>query len=154
MQPRRCPLQRSEVFREALRWNETPFLHQHRILGHGVDCWNLIRAPGEACGVLSIDEELFAPFAAYGLQPSPRQVLGVLSTFLRPVTGEPMLADVACIAWRPNLPMHMAILGEHEGRPTLLHASSKFGKVVHHGFVAEWPRLVHSWWRYPGLADG
>lgn len=114
----------------------------------------MIREPGRALEVLDYSEERMAPFAAYGEQPSPRIVTGVLETFLLPVGDEPRTADVACLQWRDGLPMHMAILGDFEGRPTLLHCLKRFGGVTEHGFTQEWPGLVHSWWRYPGLADG
>lgn len=145
-------MQRLDLIIEARRWLGTPVRHQHAILGHGADCWAVVKEPGLACGVLDYDDDRMAPFAAYGEQPSPRIVLGVLETFLLPVTGEPETADVACIAWRPGLPMHMAILGDFQGRKTLIHALRNKHQVVEHGFSAEWPGLVHSWWRYPGFA--
>jgi hypothetical protein len=145
---------REQIIERARTWVETPVLHQHAILGFGVDCWNLVKAVGEAEAVLQVDAELWAPFAGYGREPSPRIVMGVATTFLRPVEdGEQMAADIACIAWRPNLPMHFAILAAHKGRPTLIHAWKTVEKVCEHGFEQEWPGLVHSWWRYPGLAD-
>jgi len=142
---------REALIAEARRWVRTPHRHQHEIMGHGADCWTTVKASGVACGVLPFSDERFAPFAAYSEQPSPRTVLGVLREFFLPVEGDPLLADVACIAWRPGLPMHLAILGDWKGRPTLIHCLKR--EVVEHGFSYEWPGRVHSWWRYPGLAD-
>lgn len=145
--PRR---KREEIVEEARRWIGTPYLHQHKVFGFGVDCLNLPRAVGEACGVLVVNEKRFAPLAAYSDQPSPRTVEAV-SRCLFKRTTRPLLGDIARIAWRPGLPMHFAILGEFRGRPTLIHALATKGGVVEHGFVAEWPGLVDSWWRFPGL---
>lgn len=154
---------RDEVQAAARRWKGTPVLHQHAIQGFGVDCWKLIEATGTETGVLTMDAELWAPFASYGRQPSPRLVMGCAEAFLRPTT-EPLPADIALIAWREGLPMHFALLAEFRGRQTLIHAlggswetsrvlatGEMADKVVEHGFTAEWPSLVHSWWRYPGL---
>jgi hypothetical protein len=145
---------RSDICAYAARWEHTPFLHQHAIIGFGVDCWNLPRAVGEHEGVLSIDPDLWAPFSRYVEQPSPRTVRSAIETFYKPVaTGDQRPADIALIAWRPGIAIHLAILSEHGGRPTLIHAWAAKRKVVHHGFTAEWPGLVDSWWRYPGLDD-
>jgi hypothetical protein len=138
------------VLEEARRWLRTPVRHQHAILGHGVDCWNHIRAVGEACDVLTVRPNAWEPFAAYGEQPSPRLVMGVAETFLRP-QPKPRVGDIALIEWRPGLTMHFAILGQYRDRLTLVHAYKPRREVVEHGFVAEWPGLVHSWWRYPRL---
>jgi hypothetical protein len=139
---------------EARCWLGTPHRHQHAILGHGADCWTTVCEPGRTLGLLDYSAERMAPYEAYGEQPSPRVVIGILNTFLRPIEGEARTADVACLQWREGLPMHMAILGEFRGRPTLIHCLKRLGGVVEHGFTQEWPQLVHSWWRYPGLADG
>ena len=34
----------------------------------------------------------------------------------------------------------------------MIRALQTFGEVVEHGFVAEWPGRVNSWWRYPGIS--
>ncbi len=142
-----------QLLAQARLWIGTPVRHQHAIIGFGVDCWHLVREVGTACGVLDYDDTLFDPFRAYGEQPSPRLVLGACRTFLASLEpGQQQVGDVACIAWRSGLPMHLAILGEYRSRPTLVHAHGARGRVVEHGFTAEWPRLVDSWWRYPGAA--
>jgi hypothetical protein len=50
--------------------------------------------------------------------------------------------------------MHLAILADAKGRATMIHALGDIGRVVEHGFTAEWPGRVESWWRYPGLVAG
>lgn len=150
---------RNDVQAEARRWIGTPVIHQHQLLGVGVDCWGHVRATGEGAGVLTVDAARWAQFAGYSRQPSPKVVLGVCRAFLKPrqvAMGLP--GDIACIAWRTGLPMHLAILGEFRGRATLIHADARrvdrqhpTGQVVEHGFTQEWPGLVHSWWRFPGV---
>lgn len=150
---------RTEIQTEARRWLGTPVIHQHRLQGVGVDCWGHISGVGLALGLMTVDPGKWAPFAGYGRQPSPRLVLGICRAFLKPrqvKVGLP--GDIACIAWRDGLPMHLAILGEHSGRLTLIHADARrvdrthpTGQVVEHGFSQEWPSLVDSWWRFPGV---
>jgi hypothetical protein len=153
---------RNEVLIEARRWLGTPLRHQHALLGFGVDCWGLVRAVGEACNVLTISDEAWAPYQGYGPQPSPRMVKRGAEEFLAPLEGEPRVGDIACLAWREGLPMHFAIRGEFNGRPTLIHvlgdrnarqtvSRAPAATVKEHGFTQEWPTLVDSWWSYPGL---
>lgn len=131
----------------------TPYVHQHRTLGVGVDCIGLIWAVGEAVGVLSVDPAKVKRFLGYTRMPNPRRMREALETFFVPVTAEYEPGDVAWLAWDRDhaVPQHTAILGEHRQRPTLIHAFAPAGKCVEHGFTGEWPQLVTSWWRYPGL---
>ena len=139
---------------EARSWVGVPFLHQGRSRA-GVDCAGLVIAVGEATGTLSIGDEAWRPYSAYGRQPSPKRMGQALAEFLRPVTPEEaMVGDVAWIAWREPLAMHLAILAEHNGRRTLIHALERERRVVEHGFTAEWPALVKAWFRYPGSGKG
>ncbi len=85
------------------------------------------------------------------MSPSPRKMGKALGLFMRPIE-RPRLGDVAWIAWRRNLPQHLAILSEHEGRDTLIHALRGAGGVKEHGLVDETRNLIVSWWRYPGLS--
>lgn len=134
----------------AKEWVGTPYVHHHAEKGRACDCRGLITGVGQEAGVLVVDPAKWAPFEGYSAQPRPRTVLHFAMTFLVRVRRAPVLGDLVLIAWRPGLAMHFAIVSEHKGRPTLIHALEKFGKVVEHGFVAEWPGLVHSVWTFPG----
>lgn len=138
---------------EARRWINTPYRHQHRLLGHGVDCIGLVWGVGEACGILPVDPVLARPFLAYSRSPNPTRMRKAMETFFHRVEGEPLPGDIPFMAWdrEREIPQHLGILAEWRGQLTLIHAASNNGKVVEHGFLAEWPDLVESYWRYPGL---
>jgi cell wall-associated NlpC family hydrolase len=146
-------LLRAMVVEEARSWAGTPFRHQARVKGVGVDCAQLVIAVGEAAGVMRIDPAAWRPWAAYGRAPNPRRMRQCLETFMIEVTDDGVWrpGDVMWCEWRDDLPMHLAILADHKGRLTMIHALSDVGKVVEHGFTAEWPARATSWWRYPGL---
>lgn len=143
---------RAEILAEARTWLGTPKIHQHALKGFGVDCWGLVRATGEACQVLTVDPEAWEHFQGYGEVPSPRLVLGCANTFLVPIQ-EPGVGDIALLQWRDGLPMHFSLVGEFRGRRTLIHpiGNGRRASCVEHGFTAEWPGLLHSWWSFPGL---
>lgn len=145
--------QRAAVLEEARLWLGTPYKHQHMLRGVGVDCIGLVWGVGEGAGVLTVDRAVAAQFMGYSRTPNPRRMKLALETFFVPAGDDVLPGDFAWIAWDAarNLPQHLAILGEKRGKPTLIHADSVQGKCIEHGFTMEWPGLVRSWWRYPGV---
>lgn len=146
---------REAVLIEAGEWVGTPYRHQHRAKGLAVDCIGLIWGVGEAAGVLDVDMGKAQQFLGYTRLPNPRRMLEALETFFVAAPADVQPGDFAWLAWDAarNLPQHLAILGQWRDQPTLIHADSVQGKVVQHGFTMEWPGLVKSWWRFPGLAE-
>lgn len=152
---------RDAVVIAARQWIDTPYQHQARVMGRGVDCVGLIIAAGLAAGVMEWTEEAFAPWRGYGRLPNPAKMREGMERFLTPIPDGtlPMIGDVAWFRWREGLPMHLGILACHErpeaGLPprlTIIHATQNVGRVVEHAFAGEWPERVDSWWSYPVLA--
>lgn len=142
------------VIAEARTWLGTPFHHQASLKGVGCDCAGLIRGVGHACGILPGYRERWRRHGNYGRLPNPRRMEAALRAFMREVPKEQMrLADVLWMQWRRDLPMHLGIVAERDGRQTLIHALSDIGRVVEHGLTVEWRARIHSVWRYPGLMD-
>lgn len=147
-------MQRSEIVAEARTWLGTPYRHQHWVKGQGVDCVGLVVGVGVALGILDWSADAWAPFKGYGRTPNPRKMGEAMQVFLRPLDfeGAPPEGAIAWIGWREHLPMHLAIIGRSpDGRATMIHAFGHVGRVVEHGFAAEWPGRVVSWWDYPGV---
>lgn len=145
---------RNAIVAEARSWLGTPFHHQAMVKGVGVDCAMLVRAVGETLGVLHIDPLQWQTYANYGRAPNPRRMGEALRTFLVPIEPPVTAAwpgDVMWLQWREDLPMHLAILAKDGDRTTMIHALADEGKVVEHGFVAEWPARVVAWFQYPGV---
>lgn len=150
---------RVRVVEEARAWVGTAYGHQGRMQGSKVDCVGLIIAVGLATGVLEITADQWRPYAGYSRTPNPRRMGEAMAEFLIPLElaarpdALPPDGTVAWLQWREDLPMHLGILATFEGRRTLIHAFEHVGKCVEHGFAAEWPNRVASWWCYPGLAE-
>lgn len=153
-------MDREELFRSAIiakarDWIGTPWKHQHRLKGVGVDCVGLIIAAGVEANVLKEPGDAFHPWRGYSRTPNPNRMRAGLEHFLHPCRDETQVrpGDVAWIAWpeAPDMPMHLAIYAWRQGGPSLIHSSERVDRVVEHGFTGEWPSLVNSWWRYPGL---
>jgi NlpC/P60 family putative phage cell wall peptidase len=147
-------IKRAELVAEGRSWLRTPFRHQARVKGAGVDCANLIIAVGEVCGVLALDPNLWRRYEGYGRLPNPRRMREALATFLHSIAaGDAGDGDVAWLQWRKDLPMHLAIAATFDGRRTIIHAYAGVKEVVEHGLTAEWENRIESWWRYPGLTE-
>lgn len=150
---------RQAIIAEARSWIGTPWRHQARVKGVGCDCAQLVIAVGTALGIVTVPPEEWQRFSAYGRTPNPTHMRAALEAFMVEIAAaDAQPGDVMWLEWRADLPMHLAILSEADGRATMIHAvatacSSTFptGKAVEHGFTAEWPGMVSSWWRYPGV---
>lgn len=146
-----------EIVDHARAWVGTPYRDKQRARGLGADCVGLIIGVGLETGLLPWDESVWSEFAGYSRTPNPRKMGRAIEHFLRPIMVPPLEAprdgSIAWMGWRAELPMHLGIVATLGGRRTLIHAYQNVGRVVEHGFSAEWPGRVMSWWRYPGAPE-
>jgi len=138
---------RATIIAEARSWLGTPFQHQAMLKGVGVDCVGLVIGVGLAAGVLSLDRR---ELPRYGRLPNPRMMGDLLERYAVPV-AEWRTADIPWVEWREGLPMHLGIIGEANGMPTIIHAAGNVGRVVEQTFTSEWEERTVSFWRYPGV---
>lgn len=127
--------------REALG---TPFHHQGRVVGVGIDCVGLLVHVADRLGLPRED------VAVYSMTPKGRQLEKILAFSLEQI--DPAVAtagDVLCF-WirRVGRPQHVAILSDG-GK--MIHTFADVRKVVEHDFAPPWPGRVSSAWRYPGV---
>lgn len=109
---------REAVIAEALTWLETPFHHEARVKGAGVDCANLLIAVYAAAGVIpSIDLGHYP--ADWHLHRGEKLFLQILMQYADPVdTPEP--GDIAMFTY-----------GHQE---------------AHGSIVIDWPKtIIHAW---------
>jgi len=120
----------------------TPFMHQGRVAGVGLDCVGLARIPAVTLG-LEIGD-----YDGYSRQPDPAVMEAKLNEFLDLVEpGDMQLGDILWLSFAKE-PMHLAIFAGD----TIIHAVSMGpGKVVEHGFRAPWPQRVVGVYRYRGI---
>jgi cell wall-associated NlpC family hydrolase len=148
------PQAAKDILEEARQWVGTPYRHQGKVRGRAVDCVGLILGVGHNLGLLDIDPAEWREFASYSRTPNPRKMATAMELFLRPLdcppAEDPGAGAIGWFGWRDEMPMHLAIMGEFDGRRTMIHAFSHAERCVEHGFVSEWPGRVVSWWAYPG----
>lgn len=110
---------RNAVLREAESWLHTPFHHEARLKGIGVDCLMLLAEVYEKAGVIPHVEVEHYP-ADWYMHRDQEKYLGGVLRYAREVEI-PSPADVVVF--------HM-------------------GRVFSHGgIVFEWPKLIHAHWR-------
>lgn len=122
----------------------TPFVHQARKPGHGIDCVGLVVCSARIAGY-QVDD-----FVAYGRDPDPATMLRALSTRLIPV--EEPTSGVVAYVWfgKRELSTHVGVIdGDH-----LIHAYAKrsrdrsVSRVVSDP-LRRWLPYIHSFWALP-----
>lgn len=133
----------SAVIAEARRWIGTPYQHQGRLHGVGVDCGGLIIEVGNALQLLSLT------YSNYGRIPH--------QGMLRKVCDEQLvrIGDVqpGCIALMSFVPhpaqeQHLGIITD-EG--TLIHAYAHAQACVEHRYSSVWRGRTWQLYKYAGV---
>ena len=132
---------RDEIIKEARTYLETPFHHQARVKGVGIDCAGLIVAPLLHVGITVYD----AP--AYSRMPH-----GVLKPIIEKYctkTTDPQPGDLYLFTYIHNQPQHLAwVTGKG-----MLHACARSKKVVEHGFDERWQKRLVATYRINGVDE-
>lgn len=134
------------VIDAARAWIGTPFHHQGRALGVGVDCTGLILCAFNACGAGMAD------VIGYPRIPSGGDLRKELSARFSKVGGAvPQPGDVLELTLERD-PTHVAIYTE---RGTIIHANgspaSALNRVIEHRFIDPWTRRLRGIWRHPAF---
>ena len=149
---------REAVQAVARTWIDTPVSHRQALKGVAVDCLHLMIETGVEADVLDRPSADYSPLYEYGRLPNPKRLIAGLEAHLLPLRKDEWgSGDVVALSWGArDLPMHVAIMAEFKGRPTLIHAYPLLrikGKprVREMTFGADWPERACSFWRYPRL---
>ena len=132
---------REEIVEEARSWKGTPYLHQGRLKGRGVDCLGVVAMVGRALGLTDYDR------LDYGRLPNPRRMRAELKAHLVEISLRDALpGDVVHMSWGID-PMHLGILTP----AGIVHAYSRIPAVVEHPVDGEWRGRMRFAYRYPGI---
>lgn len=141
----------------ARSWVGTPYQHQAQLRLVGVDCVGVILGTGKIAGFMdpATTDAAFKAFDGYSRVPNPRRMRQGMEIFLEladvaPDALEPPEGSIAWFQWRPELPMHLAVIGRFQGRVTMIHAYALSDKCVEHGFDSTWRGRVNSFWKFKG----
>jgi cell wall-associated NlpC family hydrolase len=143
---------RQQVVEEALSWVNTPFAHQGRIKGVGVDCDNFAALVAINSGAIdAVDYP-----NNYRRREDGSLMLEILERYMTPVgvIEEATLADVVAFHDGKNasVPRHLGVISQTERYLKVVHASER--GVRHHRLALELLQNVHSVWRLKGLTSG
>ena len=137
-------MRRSEIIAEARKWLGTPFHHQGRVIGHGVDCYGVIEMVARALKV-EVPEGL-----TYSRIPDEIQLITYLDGYtLRVPLNEAREGDIIVIPFLKKM-RHLAILTDKG----MIHAYEPVGKVVEHAIDEKWRRMFRRAYAFPGMTHG
>lgn len=140
------PIDRLDVCREAESWVGTPFRHQGRMKGVGVDCAGLV------IEVAKVFWPCVRDYRAYTRQPCPVLFLRLLDEALiqLPAVGAALPADVLVFAFDGATPRHLGILLPDS---RIVHAYERAGRCVAHRMADVWRARCVRAYRFPFLED-
>lgn len=136
---------REQIVAEARTWIDTPFHHQARLKGVGVDC------AGVPVGVARDLGLTYADVAGYARVPAKGQFRAVIASVCDQINLYDVLpGDLMSFAFRFE-EQHVAIVSQIDPI-RLIHAWEDIGKVVENDLDAVWMRRLRGCWRFKELA--
>lgn len=120
-------MERSQVVATAQSWLGTPFVHQARLKGVGVDCVGLVIGVGKELGVIDPSFDV----NAYDRIPDGIKLMAGARANLEQIPqAEMQVGDIIVVKFA-NYPQHFGFLGNYRhGGFSIIHAASAYGKVV------------------------
>lgn len=118
---------RQEVVAQARTWLGTPFHHQARLLGVGVDCVGLVIGVARTLNLVAPDFDV----TAYPRVPDGTSFMHLVNLHMRPIQRQDMQpGDVVAVRFDSD-PQHLGILGNYShGGLSIIHAASRSSKVI------------------------
>ncbi|GAB4511253.1 MAG: peptidase [Roseibium sp.] len=128
-----------DIVAAARRWLGTPFHHQGRVRGVGVDCAGLVIGAARELGIMDID------VTGYGHRPDDEEMERLVRAHLAEIPlAEAAPGDVLLILI-DRRPQHLAIRSD----VGMIHAYAPARKVVEHRIDAVWAARIHAAFRFP-----
>lgn len=124
---------------------ETPFRHQGRLPGVGLDCAGVVVCAARAAGLTIEDAAGYAP------SPDPARFAATLAVNADRIgVADARPGDVVTFAFLRH-PQHLAIVSA-VAPLRIVHAWIAAGRVVETGVDAYWRRRLRDAWRLRGVA--
>jgi len=142
-------IERAAWVATLLEYERTPYAHQGRLPGVGLDCIGPLICGAKAHGLVH---------AGFDISDYPRQPDGSLQPYLdahliRKPRAELGIGDVVLNGFRTLPPQHIAVIvGERWGEWEMLHANSIVGRVIRERlpYDRRWYRFVQGY-AMPGV---
>ena len=145
---------RPAVVAEARSWLGTPWQHQGRAKGVGVDCAGLVIGVCRALGLVSVGMDV----SHYPRSPDGRSLLAHCDEWMRRIPiGAAQMADVLVMRFAQH-PQHLAIVADYaHGGLGIVHAldsrDRKRSRVVEHRLAPELRAKVVAAYVLPGVGS-
>lgn len=127
-----------QIAGQALTWLGTPFQHQGRLKGVGVDCIGLVFGVARELAIWPAEFN----FTAYGRSPVDGVLEREIAKRCDPVS-EPEVGGLGLFRWFGE-PQHIAIFLPDT---RIVHSYHGARMVVSHGIDAKWRKRLVSCWR-------
>lgn len=138
---------RADIVSEARTWIGTPFRHQGRVKGHGVDCSGLVISVARTLGLTDYQA------TGYPKHPDGNEMRRVCSEMMDEISiDDAQPGDVILFKFISD-PQHLAIVGDHpSGGLSIIHAFAVSRKVVEAILDDVWRSRVIAVYRVRGVA--
>ena len=144
-------ISRESIIERARSFLGTPFHHQGRVKGVGVDCIGL---------VIGVAEELGMPYRdliGYPRFPDGKTLCREFEKNMQRIAVESLQpGDVAAFTMggRDRMPRHAGIVAQKNGARTMIHTWASTRCVVEHTIDEKWVRRLCAGFLYPGVEPG
>lgn len=130
-----------QIVAEARTYIGTPFHHQGRLKGIGIDCIGLIVNVGKTFGLVDHDN------TSYGRYPDGVTLMAELRKYLVEENIENIEPGDIAVYWfkNPKKPTHVGIVTDYG----LIHTYADIGKVVEHKLTKAWQKRLYAVFSFP-----
>lgn len=141
-------LSRAQIVAEARSFIGTPWQHQGRAPGIGLDCIGMLVAAAKSLGQSTYDRTDYEPTGDMSHLPALLDEHAI-----RIQINEIQPADIVVLNLQGQ--PHLAIIGNYPiaGQVTMIHSLVARGKVVEHRLDSVWRSKIVGAWRWPDVAD-
>lgn len=117
---------RTDVVQAARAWLGTPFHHQARLKGVGVDCVGLVIGVARELGLVAPDFDV----DTYPRVPDGSSLMHLVNLHMTPLDVEMAPGHVVVVRFDRD-PQHLGILGDYRhGGLSIIHAAAEPGRVI------------------------
>lgn len=135
---------RADIVAAARAYLGTPFHHEGRVKGEGLDCVGLVIAVAHELNLSSFDIQ------GYARQPDPGMFRALLRAHMDEI-GYPALRPGDVLSFAFIHEQHLAIVSTLEPL-TIIHCWEKAGACAEHAVDGRWLARLRGCWRYRGVA--
>lgn len=138
---------RADIVSAARAYLGTPFVHQGRLRGAGVDCVGLLICMARDLGITDVE------YTGYRRTGDGGLLMQALESHLVRLPDDVFFQAGQVLAIRYRNPQHVAVVtGAAPDGITIVHAIER--GVTEHILDARWRRRIYAIFDFPGVVDG